>query len=86
MLLIKNVEVFDGLSDRMTSGHVLVDGSTIAAVETSPISEDGATVVVDGNGRTLMPGMSDAHVHLVGMANTLIDFVMASQTQLAAMS
>lgn len=85
-LLIKNVEIFDGRSDRMTSGHVLVDGGTIAAVDSSPISEDGVATVVDGNGRTLMPGMTDAHVHLVGMANTLIDFVLASQTQLAAMS
>ncbi|MGV0778556.1 metal-dependent hydrolase family protein [Mycolicibacterium elephantis] len=84
-LLIKNVEIFDGLSDRATSGHVLIEGRTIAAVDTSPISEDGATVI-DGNGRTLMPGMTDAHVHLVGMANALIDFVMGSQTQLAAMS
>jgi imidazolonepropionase-like amidohydrolase len=31
-----------------------------------------------------MPGMIDAHVHLVGMANTLLDIAMASQTQLAA--
>ncbi len=40
--------------------------------------------VIDGGGRVLMPGMSDAHVHLVGMANTMIDIVMATQTQLAA--
>lgn len=31
-----------------------------------------------------MPGMIDAHAHLVGMANTLLDLAMASQTQLAA--
>ena len=83
-LLIKNVRIFDGISDRLADGHVLIEGRTIAAVDTSPIAESEQTTVIDGAGRTLMPGMSDAHVHLVGMANTLIDLAMGSQTLLAA--
>ncbi|WP_460358664.1 metal-dependent hydrolase family protein [Mycobacterium sp. ZZG] len=83
-LLIKNVRIFDGLSDRVTNGHVLIVGRTVAAVESSPIAETDGTAVIDGGGRTLMPGMSDAHIHLVGMANTLLDLAMGSQTQLAA--
>ena len=31
-----------------------------------------------------MPGMIDAHAHLVGMANTMVDLMLATQTQLAA--
>jgi hypothetical protein len=31
-----------------------------------------------------MPGMTDAHVRLVEIANTLIDLAMATQTRLAA--
>lgn len=83
-LLIKNVRIFDGLSDRVSDGHVLIEGATIAAVERSPIAETDTTTVIDGGGRTLMPGMSDAHVHLVGMANTLLDLAMGSQSLLAA--
>lgn len=83
-VLIKNVRVFDGLSGSVVPGHVLIDGSTIAAVDTSPIAESAATTVIDGGDRVLMPGMIDAHAHLVGMANTLLDLAMASQTQLAA--
>lgn len=83
-VLIKNVQIFDGLADRLVPGHVLIEGTTIAAVDSSPISESGAKVVIDGAGRVLMPGMIDAHAHLVGMANTMIDLVTASQTQLAA--
>ena len=83
-LLIKNVQIFDGVSDRLRAGHVLISGRTIAAVDTSPIAESDSMTVVDGTGRVVMPGMTDAHVHLVGMANTLIDLAMASQTQLAA--
>ncbi|MCG7594417.1 amidohydrolase family protein [Mycobacterium sp. PSTR-4-N] len=83
-LLIKNVRIFDGLSDRTTDGHVLIQGRTIAAVERSPIAENDHTVVIDGAGRTLMPGMIDAHVHLVGMSNSLLNLAMGSQTLLAA--
>lgn len=83
-LLVKNVHIFDGIADRTFAGHVLVEGRTIAGVDTSPIAEDAATTVIDGGGRFLMPGMSDAHVHLVGMANTMDDLMTGTQTQLAA--
>jgi len=83
-LLIKSVRIFDGLADRLVPGHVLVEGRTISAVETSPIAVDEATTVIEGDDRVLMPGMSDAHAHLVGMANTMLDIMMATQTQLAA--
>jgi imidazolonepropionase-like amidohydrolase len=83
-LLVKNVRIFDGLADHHSPGHVLIEGTKIAAVETSPIAEDPNTLVIDGADRVLMPGMSDAHVHLVGMANTLFDMMLASQSQLIA--
>lgn len=83
-LLIKNVRIFDGLSGGLTAGHVLIDGANITAVDTSPIAESAGTTVIDGGDRVLMPGMIDAHAHLVGMANTLLDLAMASQSQLAA--
>lgn len=83
-LLIKNVRIFDGISDHLIDGHVLIEGRFIEAVGSSPIAETEPTTVIDGGGRTLMPGMSDAHVHLVGMANTLLDLAMGSQTLLAA--
>jgi adenine deaminase len=39
-LLVKNVRIFDGLADRLFRGHVMIEGTTIAVVETSPIAED----------------------------------------------
>lgn len=83
-LVIKNVQIFDGVADGLRAGHVLVEGQRIVAVDASPIAESDASTVIDGGGRVLMPGMSDAHVHLVGMANTLPDFLLGTQTQLAA--
>jgi imidazolonepropionase-like amidohydrolase len=83
-LLVKNVRIFDGLADRLFAGHVLIEGQKITAVEASPIAEEQHTTVIDGADKVLMPGMSDAHVHLIGMANTFIDMMMASQSQLIA--
>lgn len=84
-LVLRNVRVFDGYSAELISGDVLIDGNRIAAVSTSPVGEDPSreTVVVDGGGRVLMPGMSDAHVHLVGNANSYVDMIMGSEAHIA---
>lgn len=83
-LLIKNVQIFDGISDHLIAGHVLVENRTIAAIDTAPIAECAEMTIIDGSDRVLMPGMTDAHVHLVGMAHTMLELFTATQTQLAA--
>lgn len=70
-LLLKNAQIFDGISNNTFTGHLLIDGCTIAAVDTSPIAEDSQMMVINAAGRVAMPGLTDAHVHLVGMANTV---------------
>ena len=72
---LRNVRVFDGISDRLTEPcHVLVRGSTIARVgddtgEAHPEAPSaGGSVATaqefDGTGHVLMPGLIDAHFHL----------------------
>ena len=62
--LFTNVHVFDGVNDALIeNANVLVEGNLIAAVSTDPIEAEGATII-DGGGRTLMPGLSDNHTHL----------------------
>ncbi|WP_353474306.1 amidohydrolase family protein [Salipiger sp. H15] len=71
--LFTNVNVFDGISAELLSGaDVLVEGNLIAQVSTSPIAAEGATVI-DGGGRTLMPGLIDAHWH------TMLNFMPISR-------
>ena len=62
--LFTNVHVFDGVNkDRIENANVLIEGNLIKAVSTDAIDADGATVI-DGGGRTLMPGMADMHTHI----------------------
>lgn len=85
-ILIRNVRIFDGVSSSLAAGHVLIEGNKIAAVSASPFSEESElpTTVIDGGDRVLMPGMLDAHVHLVGNANGMLEMVTGSQALIAA--
>jgi imidazolonepropionase-like amidohydrolase len=62
--LFRNVRVFNGRASELSSPmDVLVRGNTIAAVGTG--GGAASATVIDGAGRTLMPGMIDAHWHLL---------------------
>jgi len=62
--LFTNVNVFDGMNEKLiNNANVLVEGNLIKQVSTQAIKADGATVI-DGGGRTLMPGLIDTHQHL----------------------
>jgi imidazolonepropionase-like amidohydrolase len=64
-VLFRNVRVFDGKSDGLTAPtSVLVRGNRIAAIGTAVPAAPGATLV-EGEGRTLMPGLIDAHWHTI---------------------
>jgi imidazolonepropionase-like amidohydrolase len=60
--LITNVNVFDGVNDRLTPGAVLIENNLIKSVGANVKAPEGTTII-DGGRRTLMPGMIDSHVH-----------------------
>ncbi len=67
-LLFENVRVFTGTADRLTPPqNVLVVGNTIRRVSPTPIEPPPDVVLarIAGGGRTLMPGLIDAHTHLM---------------------
>jgi imidazolonepropionase-like amidohydrolase len=67
-VVFENVRIFDGSSDKLTEpSNVLVVGNLIKAVSRTPIEPPaGVTVTrVAGGGRTLMPGLIDAHTHIM---------------------
>ena len=61
-ILFTNARLFDGHDDRGPGWQVLVAGGTIQAVSATAIAAPDAQVV-DIAGRTLMPGLIDAHIH-----------------------
>lgn len=68
--LFRNVRIFDGSGRTPFEGEVLVRGDSIAAVTASPVQSgpglagDAAVHIIDGGGRTLMPGLIEPHAHL----------------------
>lgn len=62
--LFQNVRIFDGKSAALSApSNVLVRGNRIERISTSPIASDAGARIIDGGGRTLMPGLIDAHWH-----------------------
>lgn len=75
-ILIKNVKIFDGVSDKLSSTtNILIKNNKIASI--SPDAKAGGdATVIDGGGRVLMPGLADTHVHLAfGSMNQTVVFV-----------
>lgn len=65
-VLFENVRIFDGTSPELSApSYVLVEDNKIQAISAEPIAVTavGDLTVIDGTGRTLMPGLSDAHWH-----------------------
>lgn len=80
--------VLDGQTELQRGLNVLVSDGRIAAVANRPIAT-GEAKVVDVAGRTLMPGLIDAHAHITGLsltpkniANPAADIAIASANYL----
>ena len=64
--LFQNVRIFDGKVGQLSGpSYVLVRGNKIERISSTPIAVDrrADTVLIDGGGRTLMPGLIDMHWH-----------------------
>jgi imidazolonepropionase-like amidohydrolase len=80
--LFNNVRVFDGKSDKLSAPvNVLVRGNKIDEISADPIATDrrADTRIIDGSGKTLMPGLIDAHWHSL-LAAVPLNVVMTAGT------
>jgi imidazolonepropionase-like amidohydrolase len=67
-ILFQNVRIFDGKGAGLSApSHVLVRGNKIERISAQPIPVDrrADSVLIDAGGRTLMPGLIDAHTHIM---------------------
>jgi imidazolonepropionase-like amidohydrolase len=70
--LFQNVRVYDGKGASLSGpSHVLVRGDLIERVSGTPITPPAGATVIDGQGRTLMPGLIDNHWHTMFAAPSM---------------
>ena len=88
--LFQNVNVFNGTEDKLLKFDVLVEGNLIKAIGKDIAAPKDATII-NGGGKTLMPGLIDSHVHFylsmgggrIGMENSRWDLFPAMGAQAA---
>lgn len=82
-ILFREVRVFDGIASRLSEPtDVLVRGNTIARVAAGQSAS--AARVIEGRGRTLMPGLIDVHVHMTFTSMTMMQLLAPDLTTAAA--
>ena len=63
--IFTNVNIFNGTENKLIKGcNVVVEKNKIKDACAKSVKTDANDTVIDGKGRTLMPGLIDAHVHL----------------------
>ncbi|GLS89758.1 hydrolase [Psychromonas marina] len=64
-VLFKNVNIFNGIDNKLyKNSNVLVEDNLIKSISTTDIIINSKAVVINGGGRTLMPGLIEGHGHL----------------------
>lgn len=75
-VLFEDVSVFDGTSKKLLlNQYVLVTNHLITKVSATPIQKHEKMLVIDGKGKTLIPGLIDMHVHMIFGALTMKDMM-----------
>ena len=83
-VVVRNARLFDSQRARFLSNSTLVvEGERFGAVTQEPISVDGAEVI-DAGGRAVLPGLIDAHVHVVAASHDLVGLALRPPSLLGA--
>lgn len=73
-ILIKNANVFNGKQAALQKqANIIIEHKLVKAIVGGPVAEDAFDVVYDAKSLTVIPGLTDAHVHLSITGNTLSD-------------
>jgi len=70
--LVRNASVFDSAAGRLRPGcQIVIEGERIAAVSEQALQVDDVARTIDVGGRVVLPGLIDAHVHVVASSHDL---------------
>lgn len=67
--VIQNVHIITGDGKEEFNKNVLINDKKIMKITNENISVKNSEVI-DGTGKTLMPGLVDSHMHIQGITNT----------------
>lgn len=74
--LFEKVRIFDGRSTALSAPmYVLVKDGLIEKISATPLATEQGVVTIAGEGKTLMPGLIDVHVHLTFGALTMAEMM-----------
>lgn len=66
-VLVKNGNVFDGKNSELQKRvNIVIEKNLVKEIVGGDISEEKFDTVIDAEGKTVIPGLTDAHVHLSG--------------------
>ncbi|MFB9275619.1 amidohydrolase family protein [Cohnella cellulosilytica] len=73
-LLIKNANVFDGKHAELRhNASIVIEDKLVTDIVDAALPEDGFAAVYDAGYQTVIPGLTDAHVHLSITGHSLSD-------------
>jgi imidazolonepropionase-like amidohydrolase len=65
-IVFTNFRLFDGTSAELREGlRLFIEGDRVKAIEAGDVGAPEGARVIDGGGRTIMPGLIDAHWHTI---------------------
>jgi imidazolonepropionase-like amidohydrolase len=86
-LLIRNAKVFDSRKGVLRPHcQVVVEGERIVALSDEPITVGDVARDIDAAGRVVLPGLIDAHVHVVAASHDLMGQAFAPASLVSAQS
>ncbi|BFM08487.1 amidohydrolase family protein [Halioxenophilus aromaticivorans] len=62
--IINNARIFDGTGSPTRPGSVAIENGRVAAISPDNIAPQAGDIAIDADGKTLMPGLTEAHAHL----------------------
>ena len=76
-ILINHVQIFNGRDEQTVTGNVLITGNVISKVSTGsiPVTQSQDIRIVDGQGKFLMPGLIDAHTHVMMESMSMMELL-----------
>ncbi len=84
--VVRNATVFDSANGTLLPRQqIIIDGQRITQVTDEPVQVDGAQVI-DAGGRVVLPGLIDAHVHVVAASHDLVGLALQPPSLVSAQS